>query len=274
MAHAIDWERAAAGWGRTADRLRAHGMPVSMWMLDSAALQPGERVLELAAGPGDTGFLAAELVEPGGRLICSDSAPAMLGIAKQRAAAQGITNVEFMELTMEWLDLPTASVDVILCRWGLMLSADPAGALQEWRRVLAPGGRLALAVWDAPDANPWTTIPADVLAALRFTEPPDRGGPGMFALADAGRLDALLADAGFVERTVQPVTLERAYESVDAWIAETAEVSASFGAAFRPLSVAQRAHAVREIRRAAAPFTADGGSVRLPGRTLAALAHA
>ena len=66
VAHAIDWERAAAGWGANADRVRAHGMPVSMWMLDSAALQPGERVLELAAGPGDTGFLAAELVSSAG----------------------------------------------------------------------------------------------------------------------------------------------------------------------------------------------------------------
>ena len=60
------WEQAAAGWGKRADRVRDWGMPVSVTMVDALALQPGQRVLELAAGPGDTGFLAAELVSPGG----------------------------------------------------------------------------------------------------------------------------------------------------------------------------------------------------------------
>src|SRR5580704_14753451 len=100
------WESAAQGWGNRADRVRAWGMPVSVAMIDALALQPGQRVLELAAGPGDTGFMAAELVAPGGTLICSDGAEAMLEVARQRAAAQGISNVEFRLLDLEWIDLP------------------------------------------------------------------------------------------------------------------------------------------------------------------------
>ena len=71
--------------------------------------------------------MAAELISPGGLLICSDGSEAMLAIARERAAAQGVQNVEFKQLMLEWIDLPTASVDAILCRWGLMLSEDPGG---------------------------------------------------------------------------------------------------------------------------------------------------
>ena len=79
-------------------------MPVSTWMIDHLALQPGMRVLELAAGPGDTGFLAAELIKPGGMLISSDATEAMLEIARGRARQMGIDNVEFRQLELEWID--------------------------------------------------------------------------------------------------------------------------------------------------------------------------
>ncbi len=274
VASTVDWERAAVGWERHADAIRTHGMPVSVWMLDALALHPGERVLELAAGPGDTGFLAAEQILPGGGLICSDSSEAMLAVARRRAAAQRVDNIEFKELSLDWIDLPTASVDAILCRWGLMLSPDPGAALQDWRRVLRPGGRAALAVWDGPDGNPWTTIPSEALADLGLAPVPDRDGPGMFALRDGEQLDALLAGAGFVERTLEAVALERGYPSVQDWIAESVDISAMLGAAWRALSDLQRRRALDEIARRAAPFTDTSGAVRLPGSALCALADA
>src|ERR1700761_8623925 len=132
-------------------------MPVSVAMIDALALQPGERVLELAAGPGDTGLMAAELTRPG-TLISSDGAEAMLDVARARARALGIDNVEFRQLELEWIDLPTASIDAVLCRWGIMLIVDPEAAAQEIRRGLRAGGRAAFSVWDAPERNPWATI--------------------------------------------------------------------------------------------------------------------
>src|SRR5205085_12140030 len=159
------WERAARGWSNRGDSVRDSGMPVSLRMIERLSLQPGHRVLELAAGPGDTGFLAAELIAPGGTLICSDGADAMIDVARARALEVGVENVEFRRLELEWIDLPTASVDAILCRWALMLTVDPAAALQEARRVLRPGGRLSLAVWDEPARNPWATIPGRGLIA-------------------------------------------------------------------------------------------------------------
>ena len=268
------WEQAAAGWGRRAGRVREMGMPVSMWMIEHLELKPGQRVLELAAGPGDTGFLAAERILPGGTLVSTDAAEAMLEIARARAGKLGIENVEFSRLELEWIDLPTASVDAILCRWGVMLSVDPGAAMGEMRRVLRPGGRLALAVWDDSSRNPWATIPGRVLVTLGHAEPPDPSAPGMFALAAPGRLREMLESAGFVEVSVEAVELDRSHESVDDYLAETLDLSQAFADVFGGLPEAGQAEVKREVASLAAPFTQSDGSLSLPGSSLVALANA
>jgi SAM-dependent methyltransferase len=273
MCSGMDWDAAAAGWSRRADALRDVSMPLSVWMVDAAALHPGARVLELAAGPGDTGFLAAELIQPGGILISSDASAAMLEVARARAERQGLDNVEFKQLALEWIDLPAASVDAILCRWGLMLLDDPAAAAQECRRVLAPGGRFVVAVWGRPELNPWSTIPTDALVKRGLAPAPDRSATGMFALADPDRLDRLLADAGFVQRRIESVRLDRAYPSFEAWIAETSDCSGSFVAALRGVGAQQRDAVLEEMRVLARRYAAADGSLLLPGSALATVAE-
>lgn len=268
------WEDAAAGWSRRADRVREMGMAVSVWMIDHVRLQPGRHVLELAAGPGDTGFLAAELISPGGTLISSDGTEAMLEVARGRARELGIDNVEFKRLELEWIDLPAASVDVILCRWGVMLSIDPAAALRECRRVLRPGGSLAAAVWDGAPSNPWATIATEVLVQLGHMPPPDPKPPGMFSLSAPGRLAEMLADAGFADVRVEAVALSRPYPSVEEYLAETRDLSRMFSDVYEPLSETQRAEVWRETKKLAAPFQAADGSLELPGRSLVAAADA
>lgn len=277
------WEGAAGAWGRWADRLREWGMPVSMAMVDALALAPGQRVLELAAGPGDTGLIAAERVRspdgsdparPAGTLLSSDGAEAMLEVARARAAQAGVDNVAFRQLELEWIDLPTASVDAVLCRWGIMLIVDPDAAAHEIRRVLRSGGRAALAVWDDPQRNPWATIPGAAMIELGHAQPPDPDAPGMFSLAAAGRLAELLQDAGFTGVAVAPVSLMRGYDSVQQYVTETADVSPSFSVSFRELSREQQSEVTARIAAAAAPFTAGDGSLRLPGSSLVASASA
>jgi ubiquinone/menaquinone biosynthesis C-methylase UbiE len=268
------WEQAAAGWARRADRVRALGMPVSAWMINHAGLHPGQRVLELAAGPGDTGFLAAELVEPGGMLVCSDAAESMLDVARARAGALGIDNVEFARLELEWIDLPTAGVDAVLCRWGYMLVVDPSAALRETRRVLRSGGRVALAVWDVAERNPWATIPGRALIELGFGSPPDPDAPGMFALSTPGRLRQVLESSGFVEVVVESIELDRRYDGVQQYLEETLDLSGLFGRAWAPLDDSQRAEVGERIEQLARPFRSDGGSLVLPGISLVAAAEA
>lgn len=268
------WQRAAGGWGRRARRMREFGMPVSTWMIEHAGLQPGQRVLELAAGPGDTGFLAAELIRPGGVLISSDGAEPMLEIARGRARELGIDNVEFKRLELEWIDLPTASVDVVMCRWGVMLTVDPDAALREARRVLASGGRIVLAVWDQPELNPWLTTPDRAMVELGHATPPDPGAPGPFSLAAPGRLHEMLEAAGFVEAVVESVELPRQPVTVQEEIAEKLDLSRTFADAYERLSDEER-HAVDEMIAALSqPYAGEDGRLVMPARSLVASASA
>jgi SAM-dependent methyltransferase len=270
------WEEAAPGWVRRQELLRELGAPVSHWMVDALLLQPGQRVLELAGGLGETGMLAAELVAPMGGVIISDQAEAMLEGARARAVALGLSNVEFQVLNAEWIDLPVASVDAVICRWGYMLMADPAAALGETRRVLRPGGRLALAVWDTIARNPWAQLPAQELIERGLAPAPGDGPPlpGPFALAGPGAVEELIAQAGFGEIHLQALEVSRRHQSFEELWESTLDLSRSFHDTVldRPESE------VAEIKTALAarfkPYTKPDGALEVPGRTLVAVATA
>ena len=167
--------------------------------------KPGETVLELAAGTGETGFAAARMVGSDGRLLSTDFSPAMVDAARRRGAELGLENVDYRVLDAERMDLPDASVDGVLCRYGYMLMADPAAALAETRRVLKPGGRLSFAVVGAPDRNPWAAVPGRVLVELGHAPPPEPGAPGIFAMADEARIRELVTGAGFDPPRIEEV---------------------------------------------------------------------
>jgi ubiquinone/menaquinone biosynthesis C-methylase UbiE len=270
------WERSADGWSRRNARIQAAAMPVSEWMVDAIAPQPGERVLELAAGVGETGFLAAELIAPGGgTLICSDGAEAMLAHARARAERLGLTNVEFQQLELEWLDLAAASVDAVLCRWGYMFALDTSAALRETRRVLKPGGRLALAAWSTPERVPFAAIPRRALVDAGLVDGFEiADGPGMFELADQHALRELLEDAGFAEPVVEELELTFRYTDVEDYVAATSDVSPAFADVVGPLSARQRADLLERLATATAPFAAPDGSLAIPAIALGAAAEA
>jgi len=271
------WESAAAGWKRRQELLRKIAAPVSAWMLEALAPQSGQRLLELAAGIAETGLLAAELVAPGGSVLISDQAEAMLSAARERAGELGIENVEFRQLNAEWIDLPTATVDGVLCRWGYMLMIDPETALRETRRVLIPGGRVALAVWDRIEANPWSELPWRELVERGIVAPPaPQSGhqPGPFALGDSERLAELLAAAGFTEIEVEGLDFDRRQVDFEEFWESTLDFSGPFHDLVMELPQEQIERLRVGLAARLAPFTAADGSLRLPGRTLVARASA
>jgi ubiquinone/menaquinone biosynthesis C-methylase UbiE len=267
------WEAAAPGWVHRQREISAFGAPVSHQMVEAIDPQPGQRLLELAAGLGETGMLAAELVAPVGSVIISDQAEAMVEGARARAAGLGIENVEFKVFGAEWIDLPVASVDAVLCRWGYMLMADPDAALGETRRVLRPGGRLALAVWDALAANPWASLPAEVLFE-HGAQAPDPDQPGPFSLGSVEQVTQLLEQTGFTEIEVQGVDVVRRHPDFEDFWETTLDISRSL----HDLVLQRPAEEIAQIRAAVAArladYTASDGAVEVPGRSLVAVASA
>ena len=269
------WGDQAAGWEARRDMLRTATMPVSAWMIDAIDPQPGHTVLELAAGTGDTGLLAAELIEPGGTLICSDFSPEMLAVARRRADELGVANVRFKQIDAETsIDVEAASVDGALCRWGYMLMADPETALRETRRVLKPGARLALGSWSSPDDNPWSVLPMRAMLERGAAERPDPAAPNQFSWADKGIIAQQLDAAGFTEHHIEPLEFTIDYASVDDWWKSQADLSAGFAAAVSRASDEDVAAVRATLDRHAEAWAAAGGALRIPACTWVAWATA
>jgi SAM-dependent methyltransferase len=268
------WERMAGGWKANRAVFQRTALPVSRWMVEAIRPQPGHRVLELSAGLGDTGLLAAELVQPGGSVVITDGAEAMVEAARERAAEVGATNVELRPMQAEWIDLPAASVDGVLSRFGYMLLVDPEAALRETRRVLKPGGRVALAVWAPLEDNPWTGVVRVAIAAAGAAPPATPDEPGPFALSAPGAVEDLLATAGFDEIEVEGLDLQFEAPSPDAWWEYVLQTSPSVGDVVAGLSPAEHYKLRDAVDAGYAAYVRDDGSLLLPGRALVAAATA
>jgi SAM-dependent methyltransferase len=267
------WDAAAPGWERRRDRMWESSHAVGEGLVEMAAPAPGESVLEIAAGPGDTGFLAAELIGEHGRLLATDLSTQMLAAAERRAAELGLRNVEFRQVDAQAMDLESASFDVALCRWGLMLMPDPAAALAETRRVLRPGGRLALAVWGPREANPWnTTIQGAFGDHGLLPPPPDPNEPGIFRLADRGELSGLVAAAGFADIELRDLPVHWRFREIDDYWGVVTEISPSLGGVIAALDDAQIGEVKRDFADRCEPYRAGDG-YDLPGLSIGLLAR-
>jgi SAM-dependent methyltransferase len=265
------WEAMAPGWERWRSQLEEALTPVRTWLITQLAPQPGDTVLELGAGPGDTGFAAAALVGEAGRLISSDFSPEMVEVARRRGGELGLENVDYRVIDAERIDLDSASVDGVLCQSSYMLVADPAAALSETRRVLRPGGRLAMSVWGAPDLNPWASIGGRILVERGLLPSPEPGAPGPFSMASEERTRALLEDAGFTEVRTDEVSVRFPFRDIDEYERWVTDLSGSFAMVLRGLADLEREALRAELRAAFEPYATQEG-YELGGVSLTALA--
>lgn len=264
-------EALAPSWERRRADVERISAPVREWMLRELAPRLGEIVLELAAGTGDTGFEAAGLVGSRGRVIVSDFSPTMLDGARRRGAELGARNVDYRVLDAESIELEDDSVDGVLCRFGYMLMADPAAALTETRRVLRPGGRLTLAVWGAPESNPFFGLVGMALVQRGHVPPPEPPpAPGIFAMASAERTKALLEEAGFDRVRTEEVPVLFVLPDADEYLSVVADTAGPLALALRALPDDERDEIKKGLESSLAPFAGEGG-YRLPGTVLCAL---
>ncbi|MEO6572478.1 MAG: methyltransferase domain-containing protein [Polyangiaceae bacterium] len=172
--------------------------PLSERMVELAGLRPGMRVLDLATGRGEPAILAARRVGPSGAVLGVDVAPRMLEMARERAAREGVSNLELRVTNAESLDaVPTAHFDATLARWGLMYMDSPVAALAAARRAMVPKGVLVAALWAEPERVSYFTLPRRALEKYSTLPPIDFNAPGTFRYADPERIERDFSSAGF-----------------------------------------------------------------------------
>ena len=265
------WEAMAPGWERWRAQLADALTPVRGWLIRELAPLSGETVLEVGAGTGETGFEAAALLGDDGRLISTDFVPEMVEVARRRGIELGLSNVDYRVIDAERIELDAGSVDGVLCQSTYMLVADPAAALAATRRVLRPGGRLALSVWGAPERNPWVSIGGMILLERGHIPPPEPGAPGVFSLASEERTEALLDGAGFGSVRTEHVPVRFAFRDLADYERWVLDVTGPFAIVVRGLPEDEREVLRARLTAAFRPFSADEG-FELPGVALCAVA--
>jgi len=193
----------------------------------------------------------------------------MTSIASARADAIGLSNVSTRVLDLERIDQPDGSYDVVLCREGLMFASDPARAAREIRRVLRPGGRVALAVWGPRERNPWLGIVLDAVSAQIGAPVPPPGVPGPFSLEDADKLAGLLSGAELADVVVSELAVPLRAGSFEEWWARTSALAGPLAKMLASLSEDATQALRARLQNAVSAYETPAG-LELPGVTLIA----
>jgi SAM-dependent methyltransferase len=262
-------------WARYKHEIEGHTAPFGEAALRAAAAQPGERVIDVGCGSGETSFRLARLVGETGEVLGVDVSEPMLAIARERLAQEGQEHLSFALGDASSAELPGGR-DLIFSRFGVMFFDDPAAAFAHLRAALRPGGRIAFVCWRHPRENPWAVAPLTAArSALNHVAPPaDLNAPGPFAFHDAGRLSGLLGEAGFSGVDISPFD---AAIHVGASPREAAETSAKFGPLsrfVREVGENRLQEILDAVEAALAPRAEANGTVRLSGATWVVTAKA
>jgi ubiquinone/menaquinone biosynthesis C-methylase UbiE len=265
------WNKDGAAWQRWNATLDRWYGEVTRQMLDLARIQPGQRILDIAAGAGEPAVSAAERVGPGGYVLATDISEGILELALRVARERGLKQIETRVMDGEKLDLPDASFDAVLCRLGLMYMPHPVTALREWRRALRAGGRVAIGVFSTPDRNSWGAMPATVIRRRAQLPPPVSGQPGPFSLGGPGVLEEIFRQAGFAAPEVRTVPVPHRIASAADYVRVAREAFGGFNAMMAHLSPQQCDSVWNEVEDSMRSFeSADG--FEAPGECLVAAA--
>ncbi len=202
------WASAAEGWRRRDALLRKGAAPVSERMLELSGITSGSALLDIASGTGEPAISAAKIVGESGKVFGIDLADEMLAVAREKAATEGLNNIEFQCIDAEALDVTAGSFDAVTIRWGLMFMPRPQACLAAAHKALKQDGRISLACWAAPSKNPYFGVLMQTLSKYMEIPVPPPGTPGIFAFADPDRLRDVLSSVGFRNITLEEMAID------------------------------------------------------------------
>ena len=265
------WNAVATGWAAHSDWTEQNFAPLTHWLQTSGCWRSGSRVLDVACGSGYPAMAAALAIGSLGRVVATDISSEMLAVSVRRAHQAGIDNIEFVEADAEKLHFDADSFDAVTNTYGPMFCPDPEQAVREMHRVLRPGGRAAIVVWDEPRNNPFFEVIFTAAAPLLALAPPEPGGPGPFRLASPERLAALLRGADLFDVVIESLPMTFESGSVDDYIKMFGDLALK--AQMARLTNADRVRLRAAVADVAQPHVDSLGRLRLQTTSLCATAR-
>lgn len=257
------WDSVAFGWKKWAPTIERAAQVVNDRLVEMAHVQTGDRVLDIATGYGEPLVTILERVGPKGHAVATDLSSEMIELARERIAASGVTNVAFHVCNGETLEIAETDFDAALCRWGLMLIADPDACLGRTHELLKPGGRVALAVFSEPANSPWLSVAGATVRGQLGIGPPAPDEPNIFRFADAGELERRLHEARFTGIVCERVASECVYGSPEDYVCFLQDCARDISRLIEDQSTERQEAIWQAVADAARHYQAPGGEVRL-----------
>jgi SAM-dependent methyltransferase len=266
------WDSAAVGWKEWSEFTDSAGGHISERLVELAGVQPGSQVLDIAAGYGEPALTAARKAGPEGRVVATDISSEMLAFGRERTAAAGLGNVEFIESDASSLDFPPASFDAAVSRWGIIFEPDAEAAAERIRGFLKPGGRIAISSWGEPDQVPFLSIPMRTMMERLDVPLPPAGTPGPLSRPTPAAIGGLLEGGGFSKVAVEQDAVTFEFDSPEHFTAYIRAIAAPIRAMIEQHAGEAQEEAWDSITQAAA--SAAGGSKPLSFLNVVLLASA
>jgi len=265
-----NWDSAAVGWMEWSefnDRADRH---ISERLVKLAGVRSGSRVLDVAAGYGEPALTAARKAGPEGRVVATDISAEMLAFGRERAAAAGLGNVEFMESDASSLDFPHESFDAAVSRWGIIFEPDAEAAAGRIRGLLKPGARMAIASWGEPHEVPFLSIPMRTTMKRLKVPPPPAGTPGPLSRPSPEAIGGLLEGGGFSHVAVEQQEVTFVFDSPEHFTAYIRAIAAPIRAMIEQHAGEAQQEAWDAITHAVVDELGDSKPLSVPNVTLLA----
>jgi SAM-dependent methyltransferase len=268
------WNQAAHGWQKWAPFQDKSTQRVSDRLVELAQVEPGSQVLDVACGYGEPALTAARKAGPEGHVTATDIAPQMIAFGRERAAAAGAENLEFIECPAASLEFPSESFDAGLSRWGLIFEPEGEATAARIRGFMKPGARMAVSSWGPPERAPMISLPMrTVLGYLDLPGPPP-GTPGPLSRPTPEAIGGLLSGGGFSDVQVEEMEIDFTWDSPEDFTTYVQDIVAPLVTIVEQQPPEKQDAAWSAVTEAARAEASDDGKVTLRNLVLLASGQA